>query len=640
MHAEGFLAQAFVYLAAAVVAVPIAKRLGLGSVLGYLLAGVAIGPFGLAFVGEEGADLLEFAELGVVLMLFLVGLELEPAMLWRLRGPIVGLGGLQLVTTAAAIGGVARLVGLDWRAAAAVGLIVAMSSTAIALQSLAERGLLQTAGGQSSFAVLLFQDLAVIPVLALLPLLGASGRHGTPVGAQATGDGWIATLAGWQRAVAVLAAVAAIVVAGRYLVRPMFRAIARTRLRELFTAAALLLVIGIALLMSQVGLSPALGTFLAGVVLATSEYRHELEGDIEPFKGLLLGLFFLAVGASVDFRLVVASPGAIAAAVAAVVFVKLVILLTLARRFRLSLDQALLFSVGLSQVGEFAFVLTAFASQQGVLPNEIASPLTAVVALSMATTPLLQLVHERLLAPRLRSPELSSRDADAVEFGQPVIVAGFGRFGSTVGRLLRANGVATTVLDVDSDNVESLRRLGLEVHYGDASRLDLLRAAGAERARLLVLALDSPEKTLALVATVRRHFPDLRLLARARGRDDAYALLAAGVDRVYRETLDSSLRLGVDALRELGVRAYRAERAGRLFRRHDEATLRELAALSADREGYFALARRRIGDLERLIRADLDDLGRDRDDGWDVESLRQEVASGGLDAAAEAPADR
>jgi len=627
MHGEGFFFQAFVYLAAAVVSVPLAKRLGLGSVLGYLLAGVAIGPFGLHLVGEEGQDVMRFAEFGVVMMLFLVGLELEPTLLWRLRNPILGLGGLQVAATTVVVAGLCLALGLPGREAVAVGLILSMSSTAIVLQSLAEKGLLKTAAGQGSFAVLLFQDLAVIPILALFPLLGRPGAGHSDPGHATT---WVGGLPAWGQTLAVLAVVGAVVLGARFLLRPVFRAIAATRLRELFTAAALLLVIGIALLMTRVGLSPALGTFLAGVVLANSEYRHELESDVEPFKGLLLGLFFIAVGASIDFRLVAAQPARIAALVVLVLAAKAAVLFVLARAFRLGTDQALTFAFALPQVGEFAFVLLSFALQHAVLGPETTGPLVAVVALTMAATPLLMLLNERALLPRLGTQERAGREADRIDEQGHVIVAGFGRFGSTVGRLLKANGVSTTVLDNDSDRVEVLRKLGLKVFYGDATRPDLLHSAGAERARLLVLALDRPEKNLELVATARKHFPHLRVLARAADWGDAHELLEAGVTHVYRETLDASLRLGTDALRLLGFRGYPAGRAARTFLRHDEASMRELAKVRGDRASYFSAARRRIEELERVLLADLEDAGESRDLGWDVESLREDVLKGDL----------
>jgi monovalent cation:proton antiporter-2 (CPA2) family protein len=620
----GFFYQAFVYLAAAVVSVPIAKRLGLGSVLGYLIAGVAIGPFALDFVGERGQDIMHFAEFGVVMMLFLVGLELEPSLLWRMRAPILGLGGLQVTLTAAAITGIGIGLGLAWSSALAVGLILSLSSTAIVLQTLNEKGLMQTRAGQSSFSVLLFQDIAVIPILAVLPLL-ALEHVGEDHGASHAATTWVEGLPGWAQTLAVLGAVGAVVLAGRFLVVPVLRILARTRLREIFTAATLLLVVGIALLMDRVGLSPALGTFLAGVVLANSEYRHQLEIDTEPFKGLLLGLFFIAVGASIDFKLIVGDPGLVASLVAGLVVLKLVVLLILGKLFKLSLDQNLLFGFALAQGGEFAFVLFSFASQQGVLGGELVAQLMAVVAVSMALAPLLMLVNEKLLQPRFGTPEVAQREADEIHEENPVIIAGFGRFGHIVGRLLLANGVRTTVLDIDSDQVDALRELGLEVFYGDACRPDLLRAAGADKAKVLVVAVDGREKGLEIVRTVQEHFPNLRILSRAYGRPHAYDLLELGVDHFYRETLDTSLKVGVDALCMLGFRRHQALRAARKLRRHDEAAVRELAGIRQDRRAYVVRAREIIRGVEQMIRSEVEQ-GRNHelDAAWDTSGLIDE----------------
>jgi CPA2 family monovalent cation:H+ antiporter-2 len=625
----GFLEQAFVYLLAAVVAVPVARRLGLGSVLGYLAAGVAIGPFGLALLGTGGEDVMHVAEFGVVMMLFVIGLELQPSLLWRMRGPILGLGGLQVVATTAAFAGLGMALGMPWRAALAVGMILSLSSTAMVLQALAERGKLRTAGGESAFSVLLFQDIAVIPMLAMFPLLAVAPAHGAAEAGHGA-ETWVAGLPAWAQTLAVLGSVAGVVAGGRFVVRPAFRMIARTGLREMFTAAALLLVIGIALLMSRVGLSPALGTFVAGVVLADSEYRHELEGDLDPFKGLLLGLFFIAVGATIDFALVAEAPGRIAALVVGIMAVKLALLLVLARVFRLSTEQALLFAFALPQVGEFAFVLLSLAGQEGVLGAETTGPLVAAVALSMAVTPLLMLLNERVVQPRMGCRVApAQRDADEIDPGHsPVLIAGFGAFGATVGRLLKANGVATTVLDVDSDRVDLLRSLGLSVYYGDATRPELLQAAGAAHARLLVIAVDTPERTREIAETARRHHPHLAVLARAFDWDDAHELIEAGVGHVYRESLDSSLRLGEEALRLLGFRAHQAHRSAQKFRRHDEESVRELTEDRGDRSLYLSRARQRIGDLEALLRADLEEVGLDRDAGWDQETLRDEARRG------------
>jgi monovalent cation:proton antiporter-2 (CPA2) family protein len=626
MHGQGFFFQAFVYLAAAVIAVPLAKRLGLGSVLGYLIAGMVIGPFGFGLIGEEGQDVMHFAEFGVVMMLFLIGLELQPALLWRMRGPILGMGGLQVTLSAAIIATIAAMAGLAWNESIAVGLILALSSTAIVLQTLAEKGLINTDGGQSAFAVLLFQDIAVIPMLAVLPLL-AVGPVADAAAHDAHGGTLVDGFPAWAQTLSVLLAVAAIVIGGRYLIRPVFRFIAKTRQAEIFTAAGLLLVIGIALLMTQVGLSPALGTFLAGVVLAESEYRHELEADIEPFKGLLLGVFFIAVGASVDFALIVAEPGAITAIVAALIAVKLLVLLGISRLFGMGQDQSLLFAFSLAQGGEFAFVLFSFSAQQGVLDAATTQRLIAAVAISMAVTPLLMLFNEKLLQPRFGTRERESRSADVIEEQNAVIIAGFGRVGGIVGRFLRANGISATVLEFDSDHVETLRKFGLKVFYGDACRMDLLRAAGAEHAKVMLVAIDDHAKTMEMLETIGAQFPNLRLLVRARGRREAYELIEEGIEKVYRETFDTSLRMGVDALEALGTRAHRAHRAAQRFRRHDEASLRELAGMQDEGPQYITVAREQMQLLESTLLQDLADRDDRGDTGWDAESLRKDFGA-------------
>ena len=594
------LYQAFIYLLAAIVAVPLAKRLGLGSVIGYLLAGAIIGPYALRFVAG-GGDVMHFAEFGVVMMLFVIGLELRPALLWQMRRPILGLGGLQVLGTAVAVGAIALWIGLPWKAALAVGLILTMSSTAIVLQSLGERGLMKTPAGEASFAVVLFQDIAVIPILALMPLLSLSAGGG-----EAAQTGVIANLPGWQQALLVIAAVAAIVFAGRFILRPFFRYIAGTRLREMFTATALFIVVGIALVMQTLGLSPALGTFVAGVVLAESEYRVQLEADIEPFKGLLLGLFFISVGASIDFSLIAQRPGTIALLVASLIAVKFVVLLALGRLFKLRPSDGMVFAFVLAQGGEFAFVLFSFATQNAVLPAEIANLLVASVALSMAVAPVLLTAEEKLVRPLFQTCE-PERPADEIdEHDNPVILAGFGRFGHIVGRILRGNGFGTTVLDHDADQVEMLGRFGMKSFYGDASRLDLLEAAGARHAKLFVLAIDDEAKALQIIETVQREFPQLKILARATSRQHAYEILRRGVNQVYRETLGSALDLSIDALQELGMDQRRARRVAEIFREHDEASVREMALLPDDDESYVSVARKHIENLERALQSDLE----------------------------------
>ncbi len=617
---EEFLGQALIYLGAAVISVPIAKRFGLGSVLGYLVAGMIIGPFGMNLGG--GRDVMHFAEFGVVLMLFLIGLELQPNLLWRMRVPILGLGCSQVLVSAFLISALVFMIGsLPWQSSLVIGMVLALSSTAITLQMLNEKGLLNTDGGQNSFAVLLFQDIAIIPMLALFPLLAiypvvdTDPQHTTLV------EG----LPAWEHTLIVLGTVAFIIVAGRFIVGHIFRIIAKTRLREIFTAAALLLVIGITLLMTVVGLSPALGTFLAGVVLANSEYRHELEADIEPFKGILLGLFFISVGASIDFGMISGMPITVTGLVAALIMVKLCALLILGRYFGMALDQNILFSMSLAQGGEFGFVLFAFAESSGVLTPAITDLLVAVVALSMACAPLMMIVNERLIQPRFGSLGNDKRKADDIDRKRDVIIVGFGDFGNIVGRLLKASGVEATLLDLDSDNVDLLRKLGFNVFYGDASRLDLLRAAGAEHAKALVIAIRDPDEIHGLVETCKKNFPHLKILSRASARTDAYDLLDQGVTLVYRDSFDTALRLGTDALCELGFRQHHAYRCAQIFRKHDEEYLRELAKMRHDKTTYLNQSRRRIRDLEEILLEERSVIDEQRDVGWDTDSMIHEA---------------
>jgi CPA2 family monovalent cation:H+ antiporter-2 len=635
---QTFLSKATIFLAAALIVVPIAKRLGLGSVLGYLIAGVLIGPYALRFVGEEGQDIMHFAEFGVVMMLFVIGLELEPSRLWRIRKAIAGLGGLQVVLTTAIVAAGAVIAGLAWRQAIAVGVVAAMSSTAIVMQMLAEKGQSKTTAGQSSFAVLLFQDIAVIPILALLPLLASEPPHSaSPTSHHSIAV--VAMLPAWAQAVAVLGAVGAVILAGRYLMHPLLHLVARTGLREMFTAVALLLVAGIATLMTTVGLSPALGTFLAGVVLANSEYRHELESDIDPFKGLLLGLFFIAVGASINFGLIAQRPTLVFGLVAAIMVAKALVLALLGRLFQLRLTQSLLFSLGLCQIGEFAFVLLNFTVQERVLPQDIADVMVAVVAITMVLTPLVMFLNDEAVQPRL-SGNRAAKDQtrpDLVEQDNQVIIAGYGHFGLIVGRFLRANRIETTVLDEDSDNVKLLREMGFKVFYGDASRRDLLEIAGARTAKLIVIAIGNKEKRLEMVRTIKVHFPDLRILIRAENRYDAYALMKAGVTDIYRETLDTSLRVGVDAMRALGFRAYETQRMAKTFFTEDERALASLAESHGGSE-YLSAFRRWVREIESTLHSDQEALAINIDRGWDGRKVIDRATAGPV-AAVVAPSE-
>ena len=611
MQDHGFLFNSFVFLAAAVLIVPFAKRGGLGSVLGYLIAGVAIGPFVLGLI-SDATDILHFAEFGVVMMLFLIGLELEPRMLLRLRRPILGLGGLQVVITTIAIAAFSMLVGLAWQSALAVGMALALSSTAIALQTLDERHLASTPGGRSAFSTLLFQDIAVIPMLALLPLLALEGASTAPPAAQHGDEGLYAGLPGWLQALGTIAVVAAIVVAGRYLVRPALNFIAMTRIREIFTAFALFLVIGIALATQSIGLSPALGTFLAGVVLAESEYRHQLEADIEPFKGLLLGLFFISVGMSIDFDVLIETPGLVCGLLAALVAIKLVVLLALGRMFGMSMSQNLVYAFVLAQGGEFAFVLLQFAAVEGAMSAVSASLLIVVVALSMALTPLLMIVNERLIEPRFARIDAEPTDETIEDEGNPVIVAGYGRFGQIIARMLHTQGIGTTVLDHDPLQIAQIRRYGYKVYYGDIARIDLLRQAGAGRAKLFVLAIDDEEVAVESARMVKQHFPHIKVLARARNRPHAHALLKAGADIYQRETFSSAVELGRTALQQLGYGAYRAHRVARTFAKHDMQTLKESFAFYDDEKRLISFAHAMRDDIDRVMQADEEDIDRGR----------------------------
>lgn len=599
MNGYATLVQAMVYLAAGVVSVPIAKRLGLGSVLGYLTAGLLIGPFALNLVGAE-TDVKAFAEFGVVILLFLIGLEVRPALLWRMRTAIFGLGTAQLLATAALVGAGALAFGLNWRLGLATGLILALSSTAIVLQSLEEKGIRQGPVGEASFGVMLFQDLAVIPLFALLPLL-APQESATALPHEA---GAIGGLPMWARVAAQFAAVAAVAGGGRYLTRPLFRFIAAARLREIFTGAALLIVVAVATLMELVGLSPALGAFLAGVVLAESEFRQELETDIEPFRGLLLGLFFITVGAELDVDLVRRHPLGIAAAVVGLIVAKTLAMYLSGRLFRSPRRVALTTAVGLAQGGEFAFVLLGFVVGARVMDADLARLLTAVVAVSMAATPLVTAAYERWVLSR-DEPGETPEDLPFDEGDPDVIVAGFGRFGQIATRLLLANNFKVVLLENSIEQIEILRRFGWRVHYGDASRIDLLRTAGAERARLLLVAIDDRDKAIELVQGARAAFPRLAIFARAFDRRHAYELIKTPGVEVERETFESALNYGRRALLKLGLSERRANRAAGLFREQDAAIWKELAPLAGEEDRYAMASRDSRETTERVLRAEM-----------------------------------
>ena len=583
---ETFLYQASIYLAAAVIAVPIAARLGLGSVLGYLAAGIVIGPV-LGLVGTETQDLQHFAEFGVVMMLFLIGLELEPRALWDMRHKLLGLGGAQVGLTTLAVMAAAMAFGLDWTMGLAVGLVLALSSTAIVLQTLSEKGLMQTGGGRSAFSVLLTQDIAVIPMLALMPLLampllarvGPNGEVLRPSQIEDHGHSMslVEGLPGWGVTLVTLGAVALVILAGVYLIRPLFRFIHHAHLREMYTALALLIVLGIGFLMMLVGLSPALGTFLAGVVLANSEFRHELESDIEPFKGLLLGLFFITVGAGINFGMLFAEPLLLIGMTLGLMLLKGVILYGLGRAFKLKGRDQWLFTLSLAQAGEFGFVLLSFSVQQNVLPPHLADQLLLVVALSMLVTPLLFILYD-LLSRRLTDAGDATPEDEITEKGA-VIIAGIGRFGQIVNRLVQASGFKTVVLDHDIATIQLMRRFGFRGFFCDPTRPELRHTAGLDKARVLVVALDDPAAAIRLVTYARHQRPDLHIIARARDRTHVFQLFQAGANDIVRELFDSSLRAGRYVLENMGLTEYEAAQAETVFYHHDRDALRQLAEL-------------------------------------------------------------
>ncbi|MFV0292721.1 MAG: cation:proton antiporter [Paracoccus sp. (in: a-proteobacteria)] len=605
-----FLILAFVFLVAGVAAVPIASRLGLGSVLGYLIAGIAISPILVALHADVVA-IQHFAEFGVVMMLFLVGLELEPRMLWQMRARLLGLGGLQVGCTTALIMAAAMALGQPWTIALACGLILALSSTAIVLQTLNEKGLMRSDGGQASFSVLLFQDIAVIPMLALIPLLAIPELADTAghIAAEEGGHGASFSLVegrpGWQVTLITLAAVAGVVAAGVFLIRPAFRFIAMANLRELFIATALMFVIGIALLMTLVGLSPALGTFIAGVVLANSEYRHELESDIDPFRGLLLGLFFMTVGAAVNFGLFFDNFGTILGLTLGLMAIKSIVLLVLARIFNLTGGDKWLFGLGLAQAGEFGFVLLSFTVASNVLPQAIADQLLLVVALSMMLTPGLFILYERVILPRFSTQ--GDRQTDEITEQGQVIIAGHGRFGGIVNRMMLSAGYETTVLDYSASQLEMLRGFGLRVFYGDATRPDLLHAAGIDQARLLVVAIDQRDEATEMVRHVHANHPHIHIVARAHDRHHVYELYEAGAQDIIRDTFDSSVRAGRSAYEALGIHPFEAETMAHAFVEADRNMLIEVAPLYDPETRYNPEApyAKRVRELAEEVEAQL-----------------------------------
>ncbi|MGH1331769.1 MAG: cation:proton antiporter [Paracoccaceae bacterium] len=583
MTAE-FMFITFTLFLAGMIAVPLASRFGLGSVLGYLIAGIAIGPV-MQWAGVDVVALQHFTEFGVVMMLFLIGLEMQPKVLWAMRARIFVMGGLQVGLTTLAVMGVAILFGQGWTIALAIGLIFALSSTAIVTQTLNEKGLMRSDGGQASFSVLLFQDIAVIPMLALIPLLAlpeltealshGGADHGAGHGEAGLSLNMVEGLPGWQIALVTLGAIAFVIVAGRYLTGPIFRYVAGARLRELFVSTALMMVVGIALLMTMVGLSPALGTFLAGVVMANSEYRHELESDIAPFKGIFLGVFFITVGASIDFALLSQNLWLVFGLTLGLILLKCLVMLVIGRVFKLAGGDKWLFALGLAQAGEFGFVLVSFTVANAVIPGPIAALLLLIVALSMLATPALFILYDKLIAPHYSRQQ--ERDADEIASNAKIIIAGHGRFGGIVNRALQAADIETTVVDYSSEQLEMLRNFGLSVHYGDATRPDLLHAAGIDEAKVIVIAIDNKAAITELARHLHEHHPHVHVVARAIDRWHVYDLWAVGCRDIIRETYDSSIRATRSTFEALGYPREKAERLTGAFEAFDRKTMLELA---------------------------------------------------------------
>lgn len=610
MNDNNLLLQGLALLAAGIIFVPIAIRLGLGSVLGYLIAGCIIGPWGLGLISDPEA-VIHFAEIGVVLMLFLIGLELDPKRLWNLRVAVFGGGGLQMLLCGAALSLLIILLKLDWPIALLIGFTLALSSTAISLQAMSERNLDKSPVGQKTFAILLFQDIAAIPLVALIPMLAhndAGSVHGTV----------------WLSALKIIAALAIVVLIGRYLARPLLRFVAASGLREVFSALALFLVIGFGELLEYAGLSMAMGAFLAGVLLASSEYRLALESDIQPFKGLLLGLFFIGVGMSIDFGTLIENPLFILGLLLAFTVIKAVVLFVCSFMIGVPSRQRLLFAGLIAQGSEFAFVVFGAAGSAGILPPLWSKMLTLIVALSMALTPLLMILIEKLTYKE----SSNKREADEIDEEEvQVIIAGFGRFGQIAGRLLLANKIPIVVLDHNPNRIETLRKFEMKVFYGDATRLDVLEAAGAQKATVLINAIDSVEDNLRLTDLVKTNFPNLRVIARANDLEHLYQLKQRNIDFIERETFEASLVVGRRALQLLGIGPYEAKEKADMFRRINLSLIEESYAEYHDDEIRLSVVQRAKDMLEQGMAHDREIFERQRiKSGWNMPAPGQDEA--------------
>jgi monovalent cation:proton antiporter-2 (CPA2) family protein len=628
MHYQDFFFQAFIFLVAAVITVPIIKKLGLGSVIGYLLAGIIIGPSVLGLVGYDADKVMHFAEFGVVLMLFVIGLELQPSLLWSMRRNIFGLGGLQVLITTIVIAALALLFNFKINRAIAIGLILALSSTAIVLQTLTEKGMLQNPAGRSAFSVLLFQDIAVVPILAIIPVLAALNGNMRLESSELNQLTPMASLPGWMQLLVLIAVVSLIVLIGRFIARHLFRLVAETGMHEVFTAMALLLVTGIALAMSKIGLSPALGTFLAGVVLADNEYRHELETTINPFKGLLLGLFFISVGASINFMLLIEEPIVVLGFLALLIIVKFIILFILGRFFRLRKGYDFLFAFLLAQSSEFAFVLISFSEQNKLLDQRTSGLLLLMVALSMAISPLLLIFNEKAISPILTRRQNKIEYDEMEPSDNPVIIAGFGRFGLVIGRVLIANKIKVTIIDHNPANIEVLRKFGFKLYYGDVTRPQVIEQAGIKHAKLVILSMAEYDEALKVADYLKKNYPRVKILARAKDIYHAFEFFKRNVNTVQQEVFDSAAELGEKALVHLGFSKYEAYRSVRTFKHHEKEVLHDLYALwKEDDKKFIQEARRFSEQLSEILQTEKDYLIHETDYAWNANSIREEIQS-------------
>lgn len=594
---EGFLIQLFIFLAASAISVPIAKKLGLGSVLGYLIAGIVIRP-----LISDVESVMHFTEFGVVMMLFIVGLELKPSLLMKMKVPILGVGGTQVLLTGLAISLICMIF-LPWQESIAIGLALALSSTAIVVQTLKEKGLMNTESGRSVFSVLLFQDLAVIPIMAFLPLLATHSLHSDSHSSTVLFD--IHGLPGYQQVMLIFLSLTLIYVVAKYLSKPVFRIIAQTHVREIFIAAALVLVVGITLLMTLVGLSPALGTFLAGVVLAESEYKHELESDIEPFKGLLLGIFFISIGASLDFNMIGNNLMLILGISIGLILVKALVLYIIGALFKFSKENKTFFSISLAQGGEFAFVLFTFAATNGVLELTTIEPFIAAVAISMFFAPILFKIYEIVISKQINETENKDQHETIDVIGRKVILTGFGELGVEVGRFLLSAGIKPVILDNDSSNIELLRKLGFEVYYGDVTRLDLLEAAGISDAELLINSITDYTISNKLVELVKKHYPNLKIISTAKNYIETFGLMDNGVENVRIQSLGTALTMGQDVLVHLGIAPYDSYRLARIFKKHSYEMINELYEVREE-DKYISTYKKQLNSLEDLMTLDLE----------------------------------